>query len=313
MVAPAATPPTGPARTFRRLSPAEMTEHRRQGLCYNCDEPYVRGRKCPRLFYLEVADPEEEVPNLTDDPLPAKEDEPFISLNAITGIRGKDTMQVRVTLGTQEFTALLDSGSTTNFISCAAGNGARLRFHSGQGAYVRVANGDKVECQGLARDVAIRIGQEEFLLNCFAIPLECYDMVMGVSFLRTLGPILWDFDDLCMAFWHHGRRVLWKGLGSPRCDIPPTGRLHAMRHDESALLARLLQSFDDVFATPTGLPPARPCDHRIHLKPNTTPVAVRPYRYPQLQKDELEAQCAAMLAQGIIPRVHHHSQHQCCS
>jgi len=29
-------------------------------------------------------------------------------------------------------------------------------------------------------------------------------------------------------------------------------------------------------------------------------VAVWPYRYPQLQKDELECQCAAMLAQGII-------------
>jgi len=29
-------------------------------------------------------------------------------------------------------------------------------------------------------------------------------------------------------------------------------------------------------------------------------VAVRPYRYPQLQKDELERQCAVMLAQGII-------------
>lgn len=27
---------------------------------------------------------------------------------------------------------------------------------------------------------------------------------------------------------------------------------------------------------------------------------VCPYRYPQLQKDELEAQCAAMLDQGII-------------
>ena len=34
--------------------------------------------------------------------------------------------------------------------------------------------------------------------------------------------------------------------------------------------------------------------------PNTAPVAVRPYRYPQLQKDELETQCAAMLQQGII-------------
>lgn len=30
------------------------------------------------------------------------------------------------------------------------------------------------------------------------------------------------------------------------------------------------------------------------------PIAVRPYLYPQLQKDELEAQCTTMLAQGII-------------
>jgi hypothetical protein len=29
-------------------------------------------------------------------------------------------------------------------------------------------------------------------------------------------------------------------------------------------------------------------------------VVVRPYRYPQLQKDKLERQCAAMLEQDII-------------
>ena len=45
-----------PARPFRRLSPAEQLERRRQGLCYNCDEPYVRGHVCQRLFYLEAAD-----------------------------------------------------------------------------------------------------------------------------------------------------------------------------------------------------------------------------------------------------------------
>ena len=48
------------------------------------------------------------------------------------------------------------------------------------------------------------------------------------------------------------------------------------------------------------MPPVHPCDHRIHLKPATKPVAVHPYRYPQLQKDELEAQCEQMLQQGII-------------
>src|SRR6185437_13192134 len=43
-------------------------------------------------------------------------------------------------------------------------------------------------------------------------------------------------------------------------------------------------------------------DHSIHIMPGTPPVAVRPYRYPQLQKDELERQCRAMEAQGLLRR-----------
>ena len=50
-------------RPFRRLTSAELLERRRQGLCFNCDEPYTPGHACPRLFYLEVADyiPEDAV------------------------------------------------------------------------------------------------------------------------------------------------------------------------------------------------------------------------------------------------------------
>jgi hypothetical protein len=50
----------------------------------------------------------------------------------------------------------------------------------------------------------------------------------------------------------------------------------------------LVQEFDEVFAMPTGLPPPRQFSHWIHLLPGTPPVVVRPYRYPQLLKDELE-------------------------
>jgi hypothetical protein len=66
------------------------------------------------------------------------------------------------------------------------------------------------------------------------------------------------------------------------------------------MLDRLLHHHTAIFEEPQGLPPARPYDHRIHLLPGTAPVAVQPYRYPQLQKDELERQVAGMLAQGII-------------
>jgi hypothetical protein len=56
----------------------------------------------------------------------------------------------------------------------------------------------------------------------------------------------------------------------------------------------------DIFDAPQGLPPTRACDHRIHLLPNTALITMRPYRYPQLLKDEIEKQCTEMLNLGII-------------
>lgn len=113
-------------------------------------------------------------------------------------------------------------------------------------------------CRGLARDVGIRIADEVFTIDCYSIPIDTYDMVLGIMFLRTLGPILWDFDDLCMAFWKEGHRVFWHSIGSTRHDVQSTRRLNAIRHNELDMLDRLLSSFDDVFAEPCGLPPARP-------------------------------------------------------
>lgn len=207
---------------------------------------------------------------------------PLISLHAITGIKTAETMQVRVRIGTQEFTALLDTGSTHNFVSKATTRHVGLHFGADTGASVTVANRDRVPCNGITRDVAICIDEEFFSIDYYSIPLDCYDIVLGIKWLRTLGPILRDLDDLCMAFTRHGKQVFWKGIGSTCWDIPPTGSVHAIRHSEAEMLELLLQRFDGVFADPSGLPPSRHCDNQIHLKNCTEPVAVRPYRYPQL-------------------------------
>ena len=83
-----------------------------------------------------------------------------------------------------------------------------------------------------------------------------------------------------MAFTRGSRRILWKGLGSPRDDIQePTARAVAVALDRP-LLDRLLRQFDDIFTEPYGLPPMCPYDHCIHLLPGIAPIAVRPYRYP---------------------------------
>jgi len=286
-----------------------MADRRKMGLCYNCDEPYVRGHKCARLFFLEAANYVVEEPDDDTEPADASfnSEKPMISLAAITGIRVEKTMQLPVQIGTHRFTALLDSRSTHNFIDVAAARRAGLQVDDHPSTHVVVANGDQVACRGLNRAVPLQIGDTHFAVDCFAVPLPHYDMVLGISWLRTLGPILWDFDGLRMAFVLQGRRVLWTGIGSPnaapnaqQADARLASTIYIDKGAEPALLERLLDLFSDLFTEPTGLPPERPCDHRIHLKPGTEPIAVRPYRYPHLQKDELERQCDAMLQQGVI-------------
>jgi hypothetical protein len=115
-----------------------------------------------------------------------------------------------------------------------------------------------------------------------------WSYVLGVQWLRSLGPILWNFSKLAMEFWHQGHRVHWTGIGGQQL------------LDSRPVLDALLISYSDIFTEPQGLPPPRYHDHHIRLLPGTTPVAVRPYRYPPLLKDEIECQCVAMVQQDII-------------
>jgi len=273
----AAAPPgtvTVAGRTVRRLSPSELDECRRNGLCFNCDK-YVRGhnRVCARLFVLEIAS---DTDAAVDNPEPA----PQISLQAISGVRTRDTMQVEVQLGCITVTALPDSVSTHNFMSSAVAMNTGLCFIPRTDLAVTVANGDRVRCPGVFRDAAFSIDGEPFRADVYVLPLDGYDMVLGTDWLATLGPILWDFGCQTMSLWHSNRRVRWRGVPGPR-----GSQLHATQGPD---LLDLLAEFADVFAAPTGLPPPRARDHFIHLLPGTPPVTVRPYRYPQLQKDELE-------------------------
>jgi hypothetical protein len=67
-------------------------------------------------------------------------------------------------------------------------------------------------------------------------------------------------------------------------------------------LDAIVTEFANIFAEPFGMPPPRARDHNNTLLPGSAPVAVHPYRYPAVHKDELERQCAAMLTQSIICR-----------
>lgn len=139
-----------------------------------------------------TADGEDGVATGDNDALPSKKAAPVISLHAIAGIRMEDTMSVPVYIHGHCLTALLDSGSTHNFIN--TGVMCRIRLEP-VGAAMRVAvmNGNRIHCDGVAHNMAMRINQEDFSISCF-------DLILGIDYLHTLGPILWDFEDLSVSF-----------------------------------------------------------------------------------------------------------------
>ena len=61
-----------------------------------------------------------------------------------------------------------------------------------------------------------------------------------------------------------------------------------------------MDNHSKVFETPKGLPPIRDHDHVIHLIPRNFPQNIMPYKYPYVQKSEIERMIAEMLEAGII-------------
>lgn len=197
-IAAAPAPPGSktPNSKFRRLTTDEMAERRLKGLCFNCPENFSRDHasKCSMkgIYLLELTD--------EDGSTDSSEEEVEISLHALTGIRMSNTMQLPVAVNGEQMHALVDSGSTHTFIAAKTARRLGLTPANGNTIRVAVANGDKVASSGIFHGLHLRIDQEDFFLDCYVIPLAGFDIVLGVHWLRKLGPIMWDSSSLPCLF-----------------------------------------------------------------------------------------------------------------
>ena len=99
-------------------------------------------------------------------------------------------MQISVSLGATTLIALLDTGSTHNFIAEAAALRTGLAVQPRPRLTATVANGEKVTCPGVLRQAPITIDDNEFRVDLFVMPLAGYDLVLGTQWMATLGPII---------------------------------------------------------------------------------------------------------------------------
>jgi hypothetical protein len=70
------------------------------------------------------------------------------------------------------------------------------------------------------------VGPHQFSVDLFVLPLSGADIVLGVQWLKTLGPILTDYEHLTMQFMKDG--LLVQLIGEPK-PSPLESSLHQLR------------------------------------------------------------------------------------
>lgn len=72
---------------------------------------------------------------------------------------------------------------------------------------VTVGNGEEIRCHQLCTAVQVHIQQQSFTIDFHMLPLCGDDVVLGVQWLKTLGPVLTDYGALTMKFITDGKLI----------------------------------------------------------------------------------------------------------
>lgn len=165
----------------------------------------------------------------------------------------------------------------------------------------------------------------KFKTDIRIIPLQRCDVVLGIQWLKTLGDCVFNFGQVTISFVKEGKRISLKGTrdgygssismisardsgfagGYGKEQVSLTAYLFQVtqQNEEAQLPApilNVLREFEVVFQEQKPLPPHRKYDHHIPLKTGSDPFTIRPYRYPQVQKFEIDKIVQEMLVSSII-------------
>jgi hypothetical protein len=222
---------------------------------------------------------------------------------------------------------LVDGGSSDNFLQPRIAHFLKLDIAPAPLFKVLVGNGNSLSPEGSIPELCVAVQNHDIKIPVYLLPIVGADLILGATWLATLGPHVADYKALSIKFFDKGKYITLQG---ERSQVPQQAQLHHMRRlyqtdaieacfaihraepvtkqdcwlelptDMEPELVLLLNRFKEVFHKPTGLPPPRLQNHTIPLMEGKGPVKVRPYRYPQSQKEQIEIMIQDMLAEGII-------------
>jgi hypothetical protein len=319
-------------------------QRRAKGECFKCGGKYGPTHQCPKQIELAVMDAlcealEIELDKHAAEPRDGEtasedsgdsETEQSLCLSpaATQGTTSKRTMRLLGHIGQSQILILIDSGSSGNFISQELVDRLKIPVQPLSPVKVTIADGTKLVSDTGMPGLTWGVQQTKFVTPVRALPLKCYDMILGMDWLESCnnGKMFIDWKRKKMRFKHDGKRITLRGVSTNNTYCPKISATELHQLVEQGLIAQLMalnvsnealqqeivpaeileviRKHQASFQEPTELPPSRAYDHQIPLLPGAVPVQKKPYRYAPTQKDELEAQIKEMLQKGVIQESH---------
>ncbi|KAH6766901.1 hypothetical protein C2S52_017884, partial [Perilla frutescens var. hirtella] len=235
------------------------------------------------------------------DPKVVEEQLCTIEFSQVTagGFDSPQTMKLRGKINETTVVVMVDSGASHCFISARLAQQLGLPIDTSAQSEVRLGDGRRLPVAGVSRNLTIQLNSVAFSVTCYVFPLGSVDVILGVSWLSTLGEVQANWGTMSMKFMLEGQVVTLRGEPSLMRKQVAVERLSKINEVEACWLVwaskvknstvlnsistsqcisedrstqfgrlhALTAEFPTVLSPLPGLPPRRAVDHRIPLQP----------------------------------------------
>jgi hypothetical protein len=179
-------------------------------------------------------------------------------------------------------------------------------------------------CDRYIPGMKLTLGRHDLAQDFYVMDLPDTNIILGVQWLSTLGPITTNYKTMEMSFMEEsGKKVVLRGMTGNTPRVVTTKRMESIFRREDIVYAtecrisvqvdkkgdthyspyiqRIIDRHIKVFEPiPPGAPPDTGFEHTIELEEGAKPVITTPYRHPKKYKDEIEKAIKEILDTGHI-------------
>lgn len=188
-----------------------MQNRKTKGLCFNCDEKYTPTHKCTngRLLPLQwnVDSPKTKDPNNVnfvvelDTTDIAEEHVSKLSPNVMNITQLLDTLSFTDYVMGHSIRNLLDGGSDDRFKQPCLAKFLQLDIQPTQPINVLVGNANSLSMEGYIEALQVTVQGNHLTLPVYVLPIAGVDLILGATWLATLGPYMVDYSAHSIQFY----------------------------------------------------------------------------------------------------------------